>query len=275
MLQVATANNITDIQRGSQTSCIAPYNRVVSHGAPIGGIQVFADHTCKNKRMYPRSLCTVQRFTHVHLHAQITATVAYYISCWFCQRPWNCLFQMNGKHTTTWKILAHFNAADHMWCITAKGTLMPLLQVTGLVKYYSVIRAQQSFQVKRLGCKLWPPLTMLCTDKGSMVQAQYCSEWTEFLWHASSFDSFVPKWPNQNSASLLSSLSIYHWLASNVCKSDTSGSWLKVPFAVTRHILPPRCQSKSLKSPLRITSIKTQCFACILYSTSPLICGLR
>ena len=28
-----------------------------------------------------------------------------------------------------------------------------------------------------------PPLIMLCTDEGSMVQAQYyCSEWTE-LWY--------------------------------------------------------------------------------------------
>ena len=27
-----------------------------------------------------------------------------------------------------------------------------------------------------------PPVLMLCTDKGSMVQAQYCSEWTE-LWY--------------------------------------------------------------------------------------------
>ena len=27
-----------------------------------------------------------------------------------------------------------------------------------------------------------PPLIMLCIDKRSMVQAQYCSEWTE-LWY--------------------------------------------------------------------------------------------
>ena len=50
------------------------------------------------------------------------------------------------------------------------------------------------------------------------------------------FDSFVPKWPNWSCASLLSSSSIYYWLASNVCKSDTSGSRRKVPFAVTHHI---------------------------------------
>ena len=39
-------------------------------------------------------------------------------------------------------------------------------------------------------------------------------------------DSFVPRWPNRSCVSLL---------AFNVCKSDTSGSRLKVPFAVTRH----------------------------------------
>ena len=50
------------------------------------------------------------------------------------------------------------------------------------------------------------------------------------------FDSFVLRWPTQSCASVLSSSSIYHWLTSNVCKSDTSGSRLKVPFAVTRHM---------------------------------------
>ena len=47
-------------------------------------------------------------------------------------------------------------------------------------------------------------------------------------------DSFVPRWPNQSCVSLLSSSSIYYWLAFNVCKSDTRGSRLKVPFAVKR-----------------------------------------
>ena len=41
---------------------------------------------------------------------------------------------------------------------------------------------------------------------------------------------FVPRWPNQSCVSLLSSSSIYYWLAFNVCKSDTRGSRLKVPF---------------------------------------------
>ena len=56
------------------------------------------------------------------------------------------------------------------------------------------------------------------------------------VWHASRFDSFIPRWQNQNCASLLSSSSIYFWLASNVYESDTSGSQLKVHFAVMHHI---------------------------------------
>ena len=38
------------------------------------------------------------------------------------------------------------------------------------------------------------PMIMQCTDKGSMVRAQYCSEWTELgygMGHL--FDSFVPR----------------------------------------------------------------------------------
>ena len=45
-------------------------------------------------------------------------------------------------------------------------------------------------------------------------------------------NSFDPRWPNQSCMSLLSSSSIHYWLASNVCKSDTSGSRLKVPFVI-------------------------------------------
>ena len=35
-------------------------------------------------------------------------------------------------------------------------------------------------------------LIMLCTDKGSIVQAQYCSVWTELVmvWHACSIPLF-------------------------------------------------------------------------------------
>ena len=51
------------------------------------------------------------------------------------------------------------------------------------------------------------------------------------------FDSYVPRWLNQGCASLLSSSNIYYSLASNVCKSDTSGRGFKVPLAVMHHIL--------------------------------------
>ena len=40
----------TDIERRSQNSYTALCNGVVNHGAPIGGIQVFANHTRGNKR---------------------------------------------------------------------------------------------------------------------------------------------------------------------------------------------------------------------------------
>ena len=39
----------TDLDRRSRTSYTAPCNGVVSHGAPIGGFRVFADHTRGNK----------------------------------------------------------------------------------------------------------------------------------------------------------------------------------------------------------------------------------
>ena len=38
---------------------------------------------------------------------------------------------------------------NNMRRVTAKGTLRPFLQVTGLVLMHSVISVQQSFQVKR------------------------------------------------------------------------------------------------------------------------------
>ena len=80
------------------------------------------------------------------------------------------------------------------------------------------------------------PLIMLYVQKGSMVQAQYCSEWTE-LWYGTLHGS-IPLFQDDRTrvASFSSFSSIYYWLTSNVCKSDTSGSRLKVPFAVTRHI---------------------------------------
>ena len=40
----------TDLDQRSQTSYVDPCNGIVSHGAPIGGIQVFANHSRGNKR---------------------------------------------------------------------------------------------------------------------------------------------------------------------------------------------------------------------------------
>ena len=56
---------------------------IVSHGAQIGGLRVFANHTRKNKRntMHPWSLRAVWRFTGVHLHAK-TAVDATDIRTW-------------------------------------------------------------------------------------------------------------------------------------------------------------------------------------------------
>ena len=90
-----------------------------------------------------------------------------------------------------------------------------------------------------------PLLIMLCTDKGSITvringSKHSCTVLNGLNYMARLFDSFVPRWPwwpNQSCASLLSSSSIYYWLIYNVCKSDPSGNRLKVPFAVTRHIL--------------------------------------
>ena len=48
------------------------------------------------------------------------------------------------------------------------------------------------------------PLTMQCTDKGSMVRAQYCSEWTELgygMAHLS--DSFVPEMIDEGTTSIV------------------------------------------------------------------------
>ena len=76
---------------------------------------------------------------------------------------------------------------------------------------------------------------MLCTDKGSMVQAQYCSEWTE-LWYGTLVRFLCHEMTQPELCELIIVSKYYYWFASNVCKPDTSGSRLKVPFAVTRHI---------------------------------------
>ena len=66
-----------DIHQRSQTSYTPTCNGIVSHGAQIWGLWVFADHTCKKKKthakqMHPRSSRAVQRFMRVYLHAQTT-----------------------------------------------------------------------------------------------------------------------------------------------------------------------------------------------------------
>ena len=50
-----------DIHGISQTSYTAPCNGVVSHGAQIGGLRVFADHIRKNKRNTNASVIFTRR----------------------------------------------------------------------------------------------------------------------------------------------------------------------------------------------------------------------
>ena len=61
------------IYRRSQTSYTAPCNGVVSHGAQIGDLRVFTDHTRKNKRKTNVSKIFARRaafYTRFYLHAQ-------------------------------------------------------------------------------------------------------------------------------------------------------------------------------------------------------------
>ena len=128
-------------------------------------------------------------------------------------------------------------------CVTAKGTLGPLLQVTGLVSkfFYSVISTQQSFQVKRfnvIGCKVWPNLAhskCYVQIKDQWCKHSYCSEWIE-LWYGMPV-RFL--WSEMTELALCEFIILFKYLlliASNVCESDTSGSRPKVSFAVTHHI---------------------------------------
>ena len=65
--------------------------------------------------------------------------------------------------------------------------------VSGLVHkciYYQMIR----WKVYRLNA-MYPRTKQQTHDKGSMVRAQYCSEWTDLgNGMARLFDSFVPRW---------------------------------------------------------------------------------
>ena len=72
-MQKVQCVSLINIHGRSQTSYTAPCNGVVSHGAQIGDLWVFADHTRKKtntKQMHPRSLRAERRFTPVNLHAQ-------------------------------------------------------------------------------------------------------------------------------------------------------------------------------------------------------------
>ena len=61
-------------QGRSQTSYTAPCNGVVSHGAQIGGLRVFANHTHRNKCKTNASTIFAHRaaFYTFYLHAQTT-----------------------------------------------------------------------------------------------------------------------------------------------------------------------------------------------------------
>ena len=59
-----------DIDRRSQDSYTSLCNGVVSHGAPIGDIRVFADHTSGNKRKQNAFTIFARRFMCTYLYAQ-------------------------------------------------------------------------------------------------------------------------------------------------------------------------------------------------------------
>ena len=63
----------------SQNSFTGPCNGIVSHGAPIGGIRVFIDHTCGNECKQNATTIFVQQF-HACLYFQ--AQFAVYMHTW-------------------------------------------------------------------------------------------------------------------------------------------------------------------------------------------------
>ena len=65
-----TWNKPTDLDCRSPTSCTAPCNGVISHGAPMGGIWVFADHTHTWKQTQTKcvhDLCVPCGISHVFI----------------------------------------------------------------------------------------------------------------------------------------------------------------------------------------------------------------
>ena len=78
-----------------------------------------------------------------------------------------------------------------------------------------------------------PKFIMLCTDKGSMVQAQYCSEWTE-LWYGTLVRFCCSEMIEPE---LWEFIILFKYLL--LTGLQIRHKWeptLKVPFAVRRHI---------------------------------------
>ena len=66
-----------DIEKSSQNSYTTPCNGVANHGAPIGDIWGFANHTCrKNKTECVHDLCALRCFLHVFIFAPKPTTHA-------------------------------------------------------------------------------------------------------------------------------------------------------------------------------------------------------
>ena len=67
------------------------------------------------------------------------------------------------------------------------------LDINTIQSKHAAVFSRQEVQF-RMYAMTQLPLIMQCTDKGSMVRAQYCSEWTELGYGmACLFDSFVPR----------------------------------------------------------------------------------
>ena len=82
--------------------------------------------------------------------------------------------------------------------------------------------------------QLWDPPLMMLQIKDQWFKTQYCSEWTYWtVWQACSIPLSQITKPELCEFIIL--FQVFYWLASYVCKSETSGSRPKVPFAVTSH----------------------------------------
>ena len=84
---------LTGIQRRSQTLYTNLCNGMVSHGAQIGGLQVFADHM--QKQTHPRSSQTVRHLTHAYLHAANHSRCRWHYD--ICTWRTTVIFDIKGK----------------------------------------------------------------------------------------------------------------------------------------------------------------------------------